>query len=134
MRAVWQAFVRTLFWSYERGSWPYDLVVIVIILFVLVTPAKWFHDRPQAGASANSKVQFRSQDLATQTHTYRLDASLLAPEKRASKATPELERESHDILARTVDDLRDESFQVVRIDPIRAGDGSIQSYDVSIDP
>src|ERR1700675_4212636 len=73
MRSFWQAIVRTLLWSYERGSWPYDVMVIVIILFVLVTPARWFHDQPQAAALANSKVQFRSQDFASQTHTYRLD-------------------------------------------------------------
>jgi hypothetical protein len=134
MRAVWQALTRTLFWSYERGSWPYDLMVIVIILFVLVTPSRWFHDQPQVAALGNSKVQFRSQDFASHTHTYRLDASLLAPDKRASRPTPELERETHDIIARTVGDLRDESFQVVRIDPVRAHDGSIQAYDVTVHP
>src|ERR1700693_2218850 len=112
MRSLWQAIGRTLFWSYERGSWAYDVMVIVIILVVLVTPARWFHAQAQAAQRANSKVQFRSQDFASQTHTYRLDASLLAPDKRASRATPELERETHDILTRNVDDLRDESFQV----------------------
>jgi hypothetical protein len=134
MRSFWQAIVRTLLWSYERGSWPYDVMVIVIILFVLVTPARWFHDQPQAAALADSKVQFRSQDFASQTHTYRLDASLLAPDKRASRATPELERETHDILTHNVDDLRDESFQIVRINPVRAHDGSIESYDVTVHP
>ncbi len=134
MRSFWQAIVRTLLWSYERGSWPYDVMVIVIILFVLVTPARWFHDQPQAAALANSKVQFRSQDFASQTHTYRLDASLLAPDKRASRATPELERETHDILTHNVDDLRAESFQIVRINPVRAHDGSIESYDVTVHP
>lgn len=109
-------------------------MVIVIILFVLVTPARWFHDQPQAAALADSKVQFRSQDFASQTHTYRLDASLLAPDKRASRATPELERETHDILTHNVDDLRDESFQIVRINPVRAHDGSIESYDVTVHP
>jgi hypothetical protein len=109
-------------------------MVIVIVLFVLVTPARWFHDQPQAVALANSKVQFRSQDFANQTYTYRLDASLLAPDKRASRATPELERETHDILTRNIDDLRDRSFQVVRINPVHADDGSIASYDVTVHP
>ncbi|MFZ0584077.1 MAG: hypothetical protein WAN72_12220 [Candidatus Acidiferrales bacterium] len=134
MRALWQGIVRTVFWSYERGSWPYDLVVIVIVLFVLATPRHWFHDQPQVSAFAGSTVQFRSQDFASQTHTYRLDASVLPADKRASSASPELERETHDILARTVDDLRDQSFQVVRIEPVRRGDGSIVSYDVTVHP
>jgi hypothetical protein len=134
MRALWQRIVRTIFWSYERGSWPYDVVVLVIVLFVLATPPHWFHDQPQVSAFANSKVQFRSQDFAGQTRTYRMDASVLPLEKRASSETPELERETHDILARTVDDLRDQSFQVLRIEPVRSQDGSIASYDVTVHP
>lgn len=134
MRALWQGIVRTFFWSYERGSWPYDLVVIVIVLFVLATPRHWFHDQPQVAAFASSIVQFRSQDMAGQTRTYRMDASVLPVDKRASNETPELERETHDILARTVDDLRDQSFQVVRIEPLRSKDGSIASYDVTVHP
>lgn len=134
MRALWQGIVRTVFWSYERGSWPYDVVVMVIVLFVLATPSHWFHDQPQVSAFAGPKVQFRSQDFAGQTHTYRLDASVLPADKRASSASPELERETHDILARTVDDLRDQSFQVVRIEPVRRDDGSIVSYDVTVHP
>jgi hypothetical protein len=134
MRSLWQVIVRTVFWSYERGSWPYDVMVIVIVLFVLATPSRWFHDRPQVSASASSKVQFRSQDDSARTHTYRLDASMLPPDKRTPNASPELERETHDILARSVDDLSDESFQVVRIEPVRGDDGSIISYDVTVHP
>ncbi|MGA7851887.1 MAG: hypothetical protein WCA15_01095 [Candidatus Acidiferrales bacterium] len=134
MRALWQGIVRAIFWSYERGSWPYDVVVIVIVLFVLATPRHWFHDQPQVAAFASSTVQFRSQDMAGQTRTYRMDASVLPVDKRASNETPELERETHDILARTVDDLRDQSFQVVRIEPLRGKDGSIASYDVTVHP
>lgn len=126
--------VRTVFWSYERGSWPYDVMVIVIVLFVLATPTRWFHDQPQVSAFASSKVQFRSQDFASQTHTYRLDASLLRPDKRAFTASPELERETHDILARSVDDLRDQTFQIVRIEPVRGESGSIICYDVTVHP
>jgi hypothetical protein len=134
MRALWQGIVRTVFWSYERGSWPYDVVVIVIVVFVLATPPRWFHDQPQVSAFAGSKVQFRSQDFAGQTRTYRVDALVLPMNKRASSATPELERETHDILARTVDDLKDQSFQVVRIEPVRSADDSIVSYDVTVHP
>jgi hypothetical protein len=101
---------------------------------VLVTPTRWFHDQPQATAAFASKVQLQSEDPASQTHTYRLDATALAPEKRAARATPELERETHDILARTVDELKDQTFQVVHIEPVSAQDGSILYYDVTVHP
>jgi hypothetical protein len=134
MGTLWQGLKRTIFWSYERGSWPYDLMVIVIVVFVLVTPARWFHDQPQSTALASSAVQLVSQDSSSDTATYRLDASILPAEKRTAKPTPELERETHDILGRAVENLKGQTFQVRRIDPIRAEDGSVTYYDVTIHP
>jgi hypothetical protein len=134
MRRLWQAFVRTIFWSYERGSWPYDVMVIAIVVFVLLTPRHWFHDQPQASAAASTSVQMLTSDSDAGTETFRLDANLLAPDKRTSKSTPELERETHDILGRTVEELKGQTFQVVLINPIRADDGSVRYYDVTIHP
>jgi hypothetical protein len=37
---------RAVFWSYERGSWQYDIICAVILAFILLTPRSWFHDRP----------------------------------------------------------------------------------------
>jgi len=37
---------RAVFWSYERGSWQYDIICAVIFAFVVLTPRSWFHDRP----------------------------------------------------------------------------------------
>ncbi len=132
MRSFWRCIVRTIFWSYERGSWPYDVLVVAIVIFVLATPRSWFHDRPQASAGASASVQFVSEDSASQTRIYRLDAAALSPQKRATKPTPELERETHDILGRTVGDLKDRTFQVLRIDPVLDRNGAVLHYDVTI--
>jgi hypothetical protein len=40
---------RSFFWSYERGSWQYDVICAVILAFIFVTPSSWFHDRPTLG-------------------------------------------------------------------------------------
>lgn len=37
---------RTFFWSYERGSWPYDLICLTILGLIFLTPRSWFRDRP----------------------------------------------------------------------------------------
>ena len=42
--AVWHA----LFWTFERATWQYDLMVIAILAFVWVTPPGWLGD-PTAG-------------------------------------------------------------------------------------
>lgn len=134
MRSFWRGVGRIVLWSYERGSWPYDVMVVAILLFVLVTPRKWFHDEPQTTVLASSAVQMVSQDPDSDTRTYRLDAKALPLEKRATKSTPELERETHDILGRTASDLKGQTFQVVRIDPTLSADGSVLYYDVTVHP
>jgi CDP-diacylglycerol--glycerol-3-phosphate 3-phosphatidyltransferase len=35
---------RGLFWSYERATWQYDVMVIIILAFVWGTPARWLGD------------------------------------------------------------------------------------------
>ena len=132
MRRLGQGLARTIFWSYERGSWPYDLMVLTIIAFVLLTPRSWFHDQPQLADSGTAGVQLVSQDSVGKARTYRLDAAMLSPEKRAKKSTPELERETHDIIESKVPEFKEQRFRVVQIDPTLSGDGSVLYYSVTI--
>jgi len=37
---------RSIFWSYHRGSWQYDIIVIAILSFIFLSPRSWFNDRP----------------------------------------------------------------------------------------
>jgi hypothetical protein len=132
MRKIWRGIVNTVFWSFERGSWPYDLLVAAIVIFLLATPRKWFQDGPRPTLPASSDVQLVSEDGSGTAATYRVDARLLAPDKRATKTSPELERGTHDILARTVPALADHIFQVQRIDFVSASDGTVLDYDVTV--
>jgi hypothetical protein len=132
VRRLWQGVVRTVFWSYERGSWPYDVMVVTIVAFVLLTPRSWFHDQPQSIDLGSSGVQMISEDTAGHVRVYRLDAKMMAPEKRSAKSSPELERETHDILSRKIEELQDRTFQVVQIDPVSDASGSVLYYDVTL--
>lgn len=44
--AIKLVITRSIFWAYERGSWQYDVIVIVILCFIFVSPRSWFNDRP----------------------------------------------------------------------------------------
>jgi hypothetical protein len=37
---------RAVFWTYERGSWQYDIICAVFLAFIFLTPRVWFHDGP----------------------------------------------------------------------------------------
>ena len=63
-----------LFWTYERGSMQYDIMVTVILLFVFVTPHFInYHDRPrfqlpsqimvENDGAGNLVYQVRAQDV-----------------------------------------------------------------------
>ncbi len=128
MRVFWRAVGRIFFWSYERMTWQYDVMVALIVVFVLLTPRHWFHDQPRPVAS----VQLVSSDARSRTTIYRLDAGALPSDPGAANATPEIQRRAHDVLSRSVSGLKDSSFQVVRVYPKLASDGSVAYYDVTV--
>jgi hypothetical protein len=39
-RVLWHG----LFWTYERATWQYDVMVIAILAFVWLTPPGWLGD------------------------------------------------------------------------------------------
>jgi hypothetical protein len=41
---VLQALWRGVFWTYDRATWQYDLMVIAILAFVWLTPPDWLAD------------------------------------------------------------------------------------------
>jgi hypothetical protein len=131
MRTLWRAIVRVLFWSYERGTWQYDLAVVGIVLFVLFSPLViHYTDQPAVGPPApSSLVELRAM-APGQIATYRVDARLLATPTR----TPELEHDLHETLQKNVQDLNHGRFEILRFDPIRGEGGTIAYYDVSIKP
>ena len=130
MHAIWRVIVRTVFWSYERGTWPYDIAVAAIVLFVMLSPyVIHFNDQPQVGPTPHAtRIEPISEDSAQRTRTYRLDAALLV----SARPKPEIALETHDILRKNVSELKDGRFEVVQIDPIREDDGAVLYYAVTV--
>ncbi len=132
MRTLWRILVRTVFWSYERGTWPYDLMVLAIVLFVLFSPRLvHFNDQPQVGPPASAvQVMLLDADAGSGARTYRVDARLLASPIR----TPELVHDLHDAVRKNVSELKGKTFQIVRIEPVRGDNGTVVYYDVYLKP
>jgi hypothetical protein len=127
MAGLGQILSRTFFWSYERGTWQYDLAVILIVVFVLLTPRGWFRDQPQVGLPANaSQVELLSKD--GETEVYRVDAHVLAPPER----TPALQNDLHNAMQKARPDLHDGRFSIGTIEPERDEKGNVTAYEVTI--
>ncbi len=43
---LFQKAYRILFWSYDRGTLPYDIMCLTILMFIFLIPANFFYDKP----------------------------------------------------------------------------------------
>ncbi|HEV2289401.1 MAG TPA: hypothetical protein VGR81_10655 [Candidatus Acidoferrales bacterium] len=132
MRKLWHGFANTILWSYERGSWPYDVMVVAIVMFVLLTPRSWFHDRQPSSSQSNSGITLIMRDPTMHIETYRVDGSLLPHSDPVKAADPQFEERAHEILSQSVDELKNQSFQIRRIQTVRDNDGAVLFYDVDV--
>jgi hypothetical protein len=127
MPGLGQILNRIFFWSYERGTWQYDVAVVLILVFVLLTPARWFRDQPQVGLPVNS-TQVELLSKSGELEIYKVDARALAPPER----TPALSNDLHSALQKASPALSDGRFSIGKIEPIRDASGTVIAYQVEI--
>jgi len=117
---------KTFFWSYERGTWQYDVAVILILVFVLVTPRSWFHDKPESGGlAAPGQVLLVSREANRQI--YRVDARILAPPTKLA-----LQNGLHTALQDALAELRSGNFSIAKIETVHDEQGTVIAYLVEI--
>jgi hypothetical protein len=129
MAGVRNILSRTFFWSYERGTWQYDVAVVLILIFVLLTPRGWFRDQPQVGVpAAAEQIQLVLFSDDGHRQEYRVDTRVLAPPEQ----TPTLQNELHQALQRGLPDLRNGRFSITKIEAVRNDQGTVIAYQVEI--
>ena len=50
-------------WTHPRGSWQYDILAIVILAFIFLTPGKIFHDQPRTTSLQNIDALSESSEV-----------------------------------------------------------------------
>jgi len=127
MASPGQILSRIFFWSYERGSWQYDLAVIAILIFVLLTPSRWFHDQPTREVPAASAQVELLSDKGNQ-QVYKVDTRILTPPEQM----PQLQNELHRALQRTGSSLQNGRFEISNVEAIRDAQGAVIAYQVTL--
>jgi hypothetical protein len=127
MASPGQFFSRIFFWSYERGSWQYDLAVIAILIFVLLTPGRWFNDQPTREVPAASAQVELVKETGNQ-QTYKVDARILTPPERM----PQLQNELHRALQRSESSLQNGRFEITDVEAVRDAQGAVIAYQVAL--
>lgn len=50
-------------WKYERASWQWDVLCIVILAFIFLTPKEWF-DKKESLATQTSRLIVKAEGLS----------------------------------------------------------------------
>jgi len=45
VKIILSTLKKILFWSYDRGTWQYDVMCVLILAFVMFAPSSAFHSR-----------------------------------------------------------------------------------------
>jgi hypothetical protein len=78
---------RTLFWSYDRGTWQYDVMCVLILAFIFLIPARAFDD-PEARSRRAGLGDVRHQYVAASD----APAGVFDPSIAAAVGDDEVER------------------------------------------
>jgi hypothetical protein len=107
---------RFILWDYPRASWPYDLMVGIILAFIFLTPRAWFRDQPRIHqASSIAMLPTENGGLA-----YFVEMALLAnvPEnQRVARLTEMLQSRTGN-----------RQLQVTRVEPILDAEDELEGY------
>ncbi len=102
---------KLIFWDFARGSWPYDLVVALILIFIFATPRDWFGDQPRA-----ANLVFLSSDRGRDQVYIEPDLLVNVPEnQRMSRAAELIHKHTgkHPKVVR-VEPIRDDAEQEIK--------------------
>jgi hypothetical protein len=53
---------KIILWNYERGTWPYDILCLLIIAFIFLTPNEWFR-RTEKSATNSVVVVVKASEI-----------------------------------------------------------------------
>ena len=49
MRGLLTTLKKIFFWNYARNTWQWDVLCVVILIFIFLTPKSWLGERPKTG-------------------------------------------------------------------------------------
>ena len=111
MARIWREICGFVWWTYERGSLRYDIMVALILAFIFFTPREVFRDRPPA------MVEVVEQGV------YRIAADALVPDGRELDAA----------LARVLRAHEGHDVRIQRHEPVRDAAGGLLAYKVWVE-
>jgi len=112
MNYILSIIKKSFLWSYARNTWQWDVLCVVILIFIFLSPKSWF-------ANGGRRVQAEHQTQVVST-------VILGPEMiENEKDRVQIEERVRALTGRT-------NAQVVDVRPRRDKDGKTVGYEVDI--
>ena len=114
MRDGWlNSLKRFILWDYPRASWQYDVMVVLILAFIFLTPRHYFRDQPKA----KNIVMLQGENAS---NVFWIDPGLLegcSEEERPARVEALIKAQS-----------RGKRQRLIRVDPIFDSEDEIQGF------
>lgn len=110
-------FKRIVFWSYGRTTWQYDVLCVLILAFVFLTPKGWFEWGKLDSSCAHQSGLGAARNLLIKAP----DAAAAQPNAR------DIERCARNIIG-------DADLRVTGWRKVQSVDGRTVAYEVDIEP
>jgi hypothetical protein len=107
---------RFILWDFARGSWQYDVMVGLILVFIFLTPRNWFFDQPRIPKP--SDVVMVHSDTGRSEFWIRAQILERIPEGQRTVRLTEL------LQSRT----SNRHLEITRVEPIVDSEGELQGY------
>jgi hypothetical protein len=107
---------RFILWDYKRGSWQYDVMVGVILLFIFLTPRQWFGDGPRLPQTRGIAM------LPAENGGW---AFVVDPQQLGGTAADKREAKLTELVQGASSDRR---LRVTRVEPVLDSDGEVLTY------
>ena len=120
MRRVWKTISSFLWWSYDRGSIQYDIMVTLILLFIFLAPRKInFKDKPIERTPHPTRVVLIPD--ADNGYIYQVDAGEASGKDAAA---------IQGYLQRVIEPITAGEVEIARYEPVRDKNGRVVAYKV----
>jgi len=104
MKIVLSTLKKVLFWSYDRGSWQYDIMCVLILAFIFFGPNDVFHNHRSSAADEITEWPiFMSREQVGQSEPGRLEEKIR--ERLAEKY-------GHEVNVSRIEQVRDDAGQL----------------------
>ena len=81
---------KLFFWNYERSSWQWDILCVVILIFIFLTPKSWFENSERRAALAHQSPAASTLVVSTEVVENAQDRHQLEDRLRSFTGRPHL--------------------------------------------